>query len=68
MRINTGLIIFIIFLEFVNSDIGIGGRIPNTQGLRHYQSSNAEKEETLCDNLSSNGECPCAVREVGQYR
>ena len=66
MRINAGLIFLIIFLEFVNSDIGIGGRIPNAPGLRH-QSSNTEKEETLCDNLS-NGECPCAAREVGQYR
>ena len=65
MRINRSLIFFIIFVEFVNSDIGIGGHIPDTQRLRHQSS---EKEEDRdCDN-HSNGECPCAVRDAGQYR
>ena len=37
---------------------------PMTQRLRHQDS---ERVDTLCDN-HSNGGCPCAVREVGQYR
>ena len=64
MRINTGLIFFIIFVEFVSSDIGIGGHIPpDTQRLRHQDS---ERVDSPCDN-HSNGGCPCSVREVGQY-
>ena len=67
MRINTGLTFFIIFVEFVSSDIGIGGHIPSdTQRLRHQTGGDSERVDTLCDD-HSNGGCPCSVREVGQY-
>ena len=70
MRINAGLIFFIIFVEFVSSDIGIGGHIPDTQRLRQFrhQSLDTERVDSVCDDNHSNGGCPCEVRQFGQYR
>ena len=68
MRINAGLIFFIIFVEFVSSDVGIVGHIPDTQRLRQlrHQSLDSERVDRVCGDNHSNGGCPCEVRQVEQ--
>ena len=59
MRINKSVILFIIFIKFVNSDIEGGG---GAQSLR----SQASDLDHWCDTQSGGG-CPCVAREVELY-
>ena len=55
MRINKSVILFIIFIKFVNSDIEGGG---GAQSRR----SQASDLDHWCD-TQSGGVCPCVARE-----
>ena len=76
MRItNCYFVCFIVFIEFVNTDIGIGGQIPNIQRLNNqFPRSSKELIETAreennitaadCHQLADNEQCPCLIRDV----